>query len=74
MTREQNINGHHYEIKRASAFEVGLLCDGKGVRTWWANSFATAHDAASVEFPDISHPIIQSAIRGHENFLVEWNV
>jgi hypothetical protein len=75
MNREQIVNGHVYRLERASAFELGLVCDGKGVRTWWANTFAVPDDPnSSVEFPDISHPKIQEAIRNHENFLVEWNV
>jgi hypothetical protein len=73
--REQVVNGHVYRIDFASAFELGLFCDGKGVRTWWANSFAVPDDPNSgVEFPDISHPKIQEAIRIHENFLAEFDV
>jgi hypothetical protein len=68
MNREQIVNGHHYTIMAASPFEVGLLCDGKGVRTWYANSFSASQEG-SVEFPDISHPEIQTAIGNHEDFL-----
>jgi hypothetical protein len=73
MNREQIVNGHRYTLERASPFELGLLCDGKPVRTWWANTFAQAHEPTA-EFPDISHPEIQSTIRNHENFLAEFDV
>jgi hypothetical protein len=58
----QVVNGHTYTIEHASPFELGLICDGKGVRTWWANSF-------DGQFPQITHPKIQAAIETHERYL-----
>ncbi len=50
-----------YEIIKASTFEVGLIKNGKGVRTWWANEF-------NGDLPPMEHPLIQEAIQITE----EW--
>lgn len=50
-----------YEIIAASAFEVGLLKDGKGVRCWWARDF-------DGKIPSFDHPLIQEAIRITESY------
>lgn len=49
-----------YEIIRASAFEVGLVKNGQGIRTWWTKDFGH-------KFPTLDHPIIQSTIKTHES-------
>lgn len=51
------LNG--YEIIKASAFEVGLTKNGKGVRTWWAKDFEGL-------LPSLDHPLIQEAIKINE--------
>lgn len=45
-----------YELVKASPYEVGLLKNGKGIRTWWARDFDCA-------LPTLEHPLIQEAIR-----------
>lgn len=44
-----------YSVVQASMFEVGLLKNGKGIRTWWAPDFGGV-------MPKLDHPIIQGAI------------
>lgn len=48
-----------YEIKGASSFEVGLIQNGKGVRTWWVSDF-------NGELPTLEHPLVQRAIETEE--------
>lgn len=54
MTAEE-AKAKGYEIVPASAFEVGLLKNGRGMRTWWANDF-------DGKLPGLDHPLIQAAI------------
>lgn len=51
-----------YTIVRASAYEVGLLKNGKGIRTWWANDF---HG----NMPTLEDSKVQDAIKVNE----EWS-
>lgn len=44
-----------YKIVAASPFEVGLVKNGKGIRTWWAQDF-------NGKMPALNHPEIQKAI------------
>jgi len=48
-----------YELIKASPFEVGLLRNGLGVRTWWARDF-------DCKMPDLRHPLVQEAIAACE--------
>ena len=48
-----------YEVVAASHFEVGLIKDGKGVRTWFCQDF-------DGKLPTLDHPKIQEAIRINE--------
>lgn len=51
-----------WEVIKASPFEVGLIKDGKGIRTWWAKDF-------DCNLPTFDHPIIQKCIQDHEAIL-----
>lgn len=55
---------HKYELIRASRFEVGLTCDGHGVRTWWRSAFKGLR-------PTLSHPRVREAIKINETMLKE---
>jgi hypothetical protein len=44
-----------YKVVPASAIEVGLLKNDKGVCTWWARDF-------DGKLPGLDHPLIQKAI------------
>ncbi len=44
-----------YRVVWASAFEVGLLYNGKGLRTWWASEF-------DGQLPSFNHPKVREAI------------
>lgn len=48
-----------YEVVAASSFEVGLLKNGRGVRTWFCQDFDR-------KLPPLDHPLIQEAIRINE--------
>ena len=48
-----------YALIKASPFEVGLLKDGRGIRTWWAREFAG-------RMPKLDHSLVQEAIRLNE--------
>jgi len=63
--RRKVVNGHIYTLIPASAIEVGLLCDGKAVRTWWAQRFDGV-------MPSIDHPTIRQAIDNHEQLVKEY--
>ena len=54
-----------FEVVAASAFEVGLVKRGRGVRTWWAKEFGG-------HLPGLEHPLIQQAIMAHEEMEREW--
>lgn len=45
-----------YKVIAASPFEVGLVRNGQGIRTWWANEF-------DCKLPKLDHPEIQRAIQ-----------
>lgn len=52
-----------YEVVAASNCEVGLMKNGKGIRTWWNSRFGNA-------LPELDDPQIQKAIEineAHEN-------
>lgn len=44
-----------YEVIKASSHEVGLLKNGKGIRTWFCQDFDR-------RLPELSHPLIVEAI------------
>jgi hypothetical protein len=48
-----------YEVVAASKFEVGLVKNGRGIRTWWNNEFDSFLDG---KLPGLDHPLIQRAI------------
>lgn len=48
-----------YSVKPASPFEVGLIKNGKGIKTWWAKDFGG-------KMPKLDHSLIQEAIRINE--------
>lgn len=45
-----------YEVVAASPFEVGLVKNGKGIRTWFCQEFDR-------KLPSLDHPEIQRAIK-----------
>lgn len=49
-----------YALIKASPYEVGLIKNGHGIRTWWASEFGG-------KMPKLDHPEIQEAIRITEN-------
>lgn len=49
-----------YEILPASPFEIGLLKNGKGIRTWWNSQFNN-------ELPSLDNPKIIEVIKSIEN-------
>lgn len=55
MTKEQAaLLG--YEVIKASPHEVGLVKNGKGIRTWFCQDFDR-------KLPELDHPIITEAIK-----------
>lgn len=44
-----------YEVIMASPFEVGLVKNGKGIRTWWCSDFDR-------KLPPLDHPLILEAV------------
>jgi hypothetical protein len=48
-----------YAVIKASPYEVGLVRNGKGIRTWWARDFGG-------KLPKLDHSLIQEAIRACE--------
>ena len=48
-----------YAVIKASHYEVGLIKENTGVRTWWARDF-------NGKLPSLDHPLIQKAIEIHE--------
>lgn len=48
-----------YEVIKASSFEVGLLKNGRGIRTWFCQDFDR-------KLPSLEHPEIQKTIQNHE--------
>ena len=50
-----------YELAPASRYEIGLLKNGKGIRTWWASI-----DGLPATIPPMSHSAIQKAIEINE--------
>lgn len=50
-----------YEIIQASAYEVGLTKNGKGIRTWFNVTF----DGQNIDF---DHPEIRKAIEINESY------
>lgn len=48
-----------YKVIQASPFEVGLVKNGKGVRTWWAKDFGG-------KLPGLDHSLILEHIRIQE--------
>ncbi len=56
---EQEAKDLGYEVVKASAFEVGLTKNGKGIRTWWFNEF-------NGKIPSLTHPEIQKSIKINE--------
>lgn len=55
-----------YEVIAASPFEVGLVKNGKGMRTWWAHDF-------DGKMPTLAHPKILEAVEAWETFQREYN-
>lgn len=48
-----------YQVVMASPFEVGLVKNGQGIRTWFSQSF-------DMKLPTLDHPKIQQAIEINE--------
>jgi len=48
-----------YRVVPASPFEVGLIKNGRGIRTWFARDF-------DGKLPPLDHPKIQQAIEINE--------
>jgi len=48
-----------YKVIKASPFEVGLVKNGEGIRTWWARDFGG-------KMPKLDHQLIMEAIKIHE--------
>ena len=53
-----------YNVIAASAFEVGLVKNGRGIRTWFCRDF-------DGKLPPLNHPEIQRAIATTEEMLLE---
>jgi hypothetical protein len=53
-----------YEVIAASPFEVGLVKNGKGLRTWWCKTFEG-------KLPPLDHPIIMEHIAIQESLEAE---
>lgn len=53
-----------YEVIAASPFEVGLIKNGKGIRTWWCQDF-------DGKLPPLDHWKIQQAIEISEQ-MEKW--
>lgn len=51
-----------YSVEPASLCEVGLIHNGRGVRTWWFNDFDR-------KIPELDHPRIMEAIEINERML-----
>jgi hypothetical protein len=49
-----------YKLIAASPFEVGLLKNGKGIRTWWCRDFG-------YQIPPLDHPEILRTIQTNEH-------
>lgn len=54
MTKEE-AKQKGYELVIASAFEFGLIQNGRGLKTWWVQDFGGT-------MPDLDHPKIKEAI------------
>ena len=48
-----------YALIKASPYEVGLVKNGRGVRTWWARDFGG-------KMPKLDHSLVQEALRFNE--------
>lgn len=59
------IQAEGYKVVAASFFEVGLVKDGRGIKTWWARDFG-------FKLPGLDHPLIQDAIRAQEQMEAEF--
>lgn len=55
-----------YELVKASPFEVGIIKNGQGLRTFWLAEFGG-------KMPTLAHPQIQAAIAIQEDLEKEWN-
>ncbi len=53
-----------YRVEPASAFEVGLIHNGRGVRSWFCQDFDR-------KMPGLDHPRIMEAIELNERMLWE---
>ena len=64
-TQEAEAKG--YKLVDASPFEVGLVFNGQGIRTWWAKDLWSK----DYDEPTLEHPKVQEAIRITEDMLHE---
>ena len=48
-----------YKVIKASPFEVGLVKNGVGIRTWWASDF-------DCKLPPLGHPVMMDCIKRSE--------
>lgn len=53
---EQEAKALGYSVVKASPFEVGLVKNGKGIRTWFCQDFGR-------KLPRLDHPDIMRAIK-----------
>jgi hypothetical protein len=53
-----------YQLIQASPFEVGLIKDGRGIRTWWASEF-------DGQMPDFKNEKVLAIVRAHEQLIRE---
>jgi hypothetical protein len=60
------MNTEGYELKQASAVEVGLTKNGKGLRTWFISQFGN-------DKPTLEHPLVQTAIKANEEIETMFN-
>ena len=51
-----------YSLIKASRFEVGLVKNGVGVRTWWASEFGG-------KMPPLDHSVVQESVRANERIV-----
>lgn len=64
MTKEE-AQALGYKVIMASPFEVGLVKNGKGIRTWWCQDFDR-------QLPPLDHPLILETIAIQEEAEQEY--
>lgn len=61
---EKDVSDLGYKVVWAGPFEVGLVKNGRGIRTWWAKDFGG-------ELPPLNHSLVLEAVFNQEK-LEAW--